>query len=299
MMAWQAHQLALQRDEARFQAQRAEASSEFMSLMLEEVGPEGRPLSPLELVDKGVQLLDRRYGADPQFAARMLMQMSRRYMDLGSTEKSSQVLVRALAIARELDDPDLLADVECTTVRAALDANQHELAREHLEGARAALARLPNPPVVTAVDCLRAEADMAESERDFAKAEANLRKSQQLLEQNGNTRGLVYHAVLTDLGGVLFRTSRFREALALNEAHGRGARPQRSRRHARARHGRHESRVATDATRRSERRGSRGGGVDPSRATTARQRARNTPASDRVRHHAESIGSPGRGAQNA
>ena len=49
------------------------------------------------------------------------------------------------------------------------------------------------------------------------RAEANLRKSQQLLEQNGNTRGLVYHAVLTDLGGVLFRTSRFREALALNE----------------------------------------------------------------------------------
>jgi eukaryotic-like serine/threonine-protein kinase len=217
MMAWQAHQLALQRDEARFQAQRAEASSEFMSLMLEEVGPEGRPLSPLELVDKGVQLLDRRYGADPQFAARMLMQMSRRYMDLGSTDKSSQVLVRALAIARELDDPDLLAAVECTTVRAALDANQHDLAREHIEGARAALARLPNPPVVTAVDCLRAEADIAEQERDFARAEANLRKSQQLLEQNSNTRGLVYHAVLTDLGGVLFRTSRFREALALNE----------------------------------------------------------------------------------
>ncbi len=217
MMAWQAHQIALQRDEARFQAQRAEASSEFMSLMLEEVGPEGRPLSPIELVDKGVQLLDRRYGADPQFAARMLMQMSRRYMDLSDTEKSSQVLVRALAIARELDDPDLLADIECTTVRAALDANQPELAKEHLEGARAALARLPDPPVVTEVDCLRAEADMAENERDFTKAEANLRKSQQLLQQSENTRGLLYHAVLTDLGGVLFRTSRFREALALNE----------------------------------------------------------------------------------
>jgi eukaryotic-like serine/threonine-protein kinase len=217
MMAWQAHQLALQRDEARFQAQRAEASSEFMSLMLEEVGPEGRPLSPLELVDKGVQLLDRRYGADPQFAARMLMQMSRRYMDLSDTEKSSQVLVRALAIARELDDPDLLADVECTTVRAALDADQPELAKQHLQGARAALARLPDPPVVTAVDCLRAEADIAENERDFATAEANLRKSQRLLEDSGSTRGLLYHAVLTDLGGVLFRTSRFREALALNE----------------------------------------------------------------------------------
>jgi non-specific serine/threonine protein kinase/serine/threonine-protein kinase len=217
MMAWQAHQLELQRDEARFQAQRAEASSEFMSLMLEEVGPEGRPLSPLELVDKGVQLLDRRYGADPQFAARMLLQMSRRYMDLGSTEKSSQVLTRALALAREVDDPDLLADVECTTVRSDLDANRHELAKEHLEGARAALARLAHPPVVTEVDCMRAEADVADNARDFTTAEANLRKAQQLLEQSENTRGLLYHAVLTDLGGVLFRTSRFREALALNE----------------------------------------------------------------------------------
>src|SRR4030095_12598963 len=57
MMAWQAHQLALQRDEARFQAQRAEASSEFMSLMLEEGGPEGRALSPVGAVAQGVQLL--------------------------------------------------------------------------------------------------------------------------------------------------------------------------------------------------------------------------------------------------
>jgi serine/threonine protein kinase len=196
MMAWQAHQLALQRDEARFQAQRAEASSEFMSLMLEEVGPEGRPLAPLELVDKGVQLLDRRYGADPEFAARMLMQMSRRYMDLSNTEKSSQVLARALAIAREVDDPDLLADVECTTVRSELDANRYDQARQHLESARAALTRLEHPPMITEVDCLRAEADMAENERDFATAETNLRTAQQLLEENDNTRGLLYHAVL-------------------------------------------------------------------------------------------------------
>jgi serine/threonine protein kinase/tetratricopeptide (TPR) repeat protein len=217
VMAWQAHQLALQRDEARFQAQRAEASSEFMSLMLEEVGPEGRPLAPLELVDKGVQLLDRRYGADPQFAARMLLQMSRRYMDLSNTEKSGQVLARALAIAREIDDPDLLADVECTTVRSDLDANRPELAKQHLEGARKALARLSHPPVVTEVDCLRAEADMAETGGDFATAETSLRKAQRRLEENRNTRGLLYHAVLTDLGGVMFRTSRFREALALNE----------------------------------------------------------------------------------
>jgi len=102
-------------------------------------------------------------------------------------------------------------------VRADLDANRHELAKQHLEGARAALARLERVPIVTEVDCLRAEADLADNARDFLTAEAKLRKAQQLLEQSENTRGLLYHAVLTDLGGIYFRTSRFRESLELNE----------------------------------------------------------------------------------
>ncbi len=144
MMAWQAHQLALQRDEARFQAQRAEASSEFMSLMLEEVGPEGRPLSPLELVDKGVQLLDRRYGADPQFAARMLMQMSRRYMDLSNTEKSVAGAGRARWRSRASWTIPICSPTSnarrCAPLSMRID---HELAKQHLEGARTALARLP------------------------------------------------------------------------------------------------------------------------------------------------------------
>src|SRR4030095_11564363 len=113
VMARQAHEIALQRDEAQFQAQRAEASSEFMSLMLEEVGPGGRPLSPVELVDRGVELLNRQYGGDPRFTARMLLQMSRRYMDLGNTEKQGAVLARAETLARELKDDELLAAIDC------------------------------------------------------------------------------------------------------------------------------------------------------------------------------------------
>src|SRR6188474_2012817 len=150
----QAHESARQRDVARFQAQRAEASSEFMSLMLEEVGPGGKPLTPLELVDRGVQLLDRRYGEDPQFAARMLLQMARRYMDLGSTEKQSQVLARALTIAQTQSNPDLLADVECTIVRTEIDVSRYDSAEQHMQSARAALARTSQPDLITQIDCL-------------------------------------------------------------------------------------------------------------------------------------------------
>ena len=213
----QARESARQRDVARFQAQRAEASSEFMSLMLEEVGPGGQPLTPVELVDRGVQLLDRRYGDDPQFAARMLLQMSRRYMDLGSTEKQSQVVARALAIAQEQNNPDLLADVECVIVRTEIDAGRYEPAEEHMQSARAALARAPNASVETRVDCLRAEAEVADARHDTDGAIAHLKTAQRMLEQAEQTRGLQYHAVLTDLGGLYFRTSRFRETLELNE----------------------------------------------------------------------------------
>jgi eukaryotic-like serine/threonine-protein kinase len=217
LMAYQAHEVALQRDEARYQAQRAEASSEFMSLMLEEVGPGGRPLSPLELVDKGVEMLDKRYSADPAFAARMLLQMSRRYMDLNSTEKQGQVLSRARTIASELNDADLLADIECTIVRSELDANRYERAVEHMSNAQSALARVSNPSLSSQADCLRAEADIADIKRDFTTAAQKLQQARRALEEANNTRGLQYHAVLTDLGGIYFRTSRFREALELNE----------------------------------------------------------------------------------
>jgi eukaryotic-like serine/threonine-protein kinase len=213
----QARESVRQRDQARFQARRAEASSEFMSLMLEEVGPGGKPLSLMELVDRSVQLLDRRYGADQKFAARMLLQISRRYMDLGSTEKQSEVLARALAIAQEQNDPDLLAAVECAIVRTERDANRYEAAEQHMETARASLARAPTADVATRVDCLRAEAEVAEARRDSDAAIDHLRKAQQLLEDSETTQGLQYHAVLTDLGGIYFRTSRFAEALELNE----------------------------------------------------------------------------------
>jgi serine/threonine protein kinase/tetratricopeptide (TPR) repeat protein len=216
LMVRQSQEIALQRDEAKFQAQRAEASSEFMSLLLEEVGPGGRPLTPEELLEKGVELLDRQYGADPHFTARMLLQMSRRFMDIGSTKKHAAVLARAETIARDAGDDDLLAAVECAIVGSELEATRYDQAKAHLQIATMALSRLSEPPVTTQVDCLRAQADVAEVDRDSEAAERHLNHARELLEQSNNTRGLKYNSVITDLGGIYFRTGRFKDALLLN-----------------------------------------------------------------------------------
>jgi non-specific serine/threonine protein kinase/serine/threonine-protein kinase len=216
-MAYQAKEIAHQRDEARYQAQRAEASNEFMSLMLESVGPEGRALTPIELVDTGVELLDKQYSDDPRFAARMLLQMARRYMDLHNTNKQLAVLHRAETIARDLRDDELIASVQCAAVTTELDANNYSEAQRRMQLAREALQRLGHAPVATRVDCLRAEADIANMNRDRDTAIANLKKAQDLLERSDDTRGLRYNAVLTDLGGVYYNTARYKEALQINQ----------------------------------------------------------------------------------
>jgi hypothetical protein len=76
------------------------------------------------------------------------------------------VLARALAIAEKQDDPDLVADIECTIVRTQMDAERYDLAEEHMQSARTALARAPNAEVATKVDCLRAEAEVADARQD-------------------------------------------------------------------------------------------------------------------------------------
>ena len=216
VMAYQAKEIAHQRDEARYQAQRAEASNEFMSLMLESVGPEGRALTPIELVDTGVELLDKQYSSDPRFAARMLLQMARRYMDLHNTSKQLEVLHRAESIARDLQDNELIAAVQCAAVGAELDSNNYSEADRRVKLAREAMQRLGHTPVSTRVDCLRAEADIAHMNRDRDGAIANLIKARDLLERSDETRGLQYNAVLTDLGGIYYNTARYKEALDLN-----------------------------------------------------------------------------------
>ncbi|HEY5755724.1 MAG TPA: serine/threonine-protein kinase [Steroidobacter sp.] len=216
VMAYQAKEIAHQRDEALYQAQRAEASNEFMSLMLESVGPEGRALTPIELVDTGVDLLNKQYGDDPRFAARMLLQMARRYMDLHNTHKQLEVLHRAESIARDLQDDELIAAVQCAAVGAELDATNYSEADRRIKLAREAMQRLGHTPVSTRVDCLRAEADIAHMNRDRDGAIANLVKARDLLERSDETRGLQYNAVLTDLGGIYYNTARYKEALDLN-----------------------------------------------------------------------------------
>jgi non-specific serine/threonine protein kinase/serine/threonine-protein kinase len=229
VMAFQARELARERDEARFQAARAEASSEFMSLMLEQVGPSGRPMTMVELLDAGLDMLDRQYQGDPRFVGRMLLQMSRRYFDMQNTTRQREVLARAEAIGRALPDDELLARVHCATVQALVEASALEEARARLQEAKLTLARVPEPSLEAQVDCLRAEADILRRGPDHREALRVLQRARGLLESGNATRGLPYTATLTDIGSLHFRAGEIKESLEITrltrdamERNGRG-----------------------------------------------------------------------------
>jgi eukaryotic-like serine/threonine-protein kinase len=212
-MAIQARELARERDEAHFHAARAEASNEFMSLILEEVGPGGQPLTMVELLDAGVELLDRQFGDDPHFVARMLLQISRRYMDLQQAGRQLEVLGRAETIARSVRDDELLARVHCAVAQTLLETNEADRATARLAEARAAQARVAHPSLELKVDCLRAQADHMRYTSERADALPLLDEARRLLENAGATRRLAYTATLTDIGGLHFQLGDYRQAL--------------------------------------------------------------------------------------
>ena len=206
-----------QRDAARYEAQRAEASSEVMSLMLEELGPGGKPLTLDALIDRGVALVDRRYSSDSHLTGLMLVQMARRYTDLDRPQKSRETLARAMKIAEQTGDAEVIASAQCAIAPTDLKEGHPDHAMRALVEGRKALARLTSPGVQLQVDCLRAESFVRMFQGGWSDALAALGKARTLLEQAGDTRTLLYTSTLNDLGYVYFRSGRWREALANNQ----------------------------------------------------------------------------------
>ena len=92
-----------QRDRAEFQARRAQASSDFMRHLVTQIG--NKPMTMREVLDRGRIALEQQYQGDPAFVARMLMNLSGPYIELGDYKTSAQMMARAHQIASSLTIP--------------------------------------------------------------------------------------------------------------------------------------------------------------------------------------------------
>jgi serine/threonine-protein kinase len=205
-----------QRDEARSQAKRAEAQERFANMVMEQTGPGGREFTREEMLDRSVELLDEQYSNDPRFIARALIPISGRYMDLGNTAKELATLERAETIARQLHDPVLVLSVQCNTVETELARGSLERAIGRMSEARTLLAHTDGVPVAERIDCIHAEATLADARGDRATAVERINQAITLQEQLDRT-DLTYRALLSHAQVLYLHAGRPQDAWAIIE----------------------------------------------------------------------------------
>jgi len=212
---WQSIEARQQRDAAIYQQQRVQATNEFLQLLLSELGPSGEPLTLVELLDRGVKLLDAQFGAEDRFVARTLYDVSIMYATLGSVDRQVGLLQRSADIAEQLADYDLLGTVLCAEARARLMGDP-DAAKANFELGRATLERVRKPSLVARQECYRAEAQVLEAAGDRDGAIAALQAALHGIENSRMPSDAARSVLLNDLSEQYYKQDRPGEALEMN-----------------------------------------------------------------------------------
>ena len=200
--AWQAIEARRERDEAKFQAERALGKGNFVNLVLGAIGDSDRPLTQREILDLSVVLVEKQFGNDPRVAIDLLLPMAGQYMTLGDTERELAVMQRAAALAAASGEAQLIADVACSTVETEINRKRLDLAQAQLHLGLEAIARLKHADAGVGIGCLGAQADMAEANGDLDRALEHIVEAVRRAEEAGRTRGNQYPTFLYRLSSM-------------------------------------------------------------------------------------------------
>ena len=143
--------------------------------------------------------------------------MSGRYMDLGKTQKEYAALLKAEAIARNLQDFGLIAEVECNTVETEIALDHQDAAAARLILGRSALARVAEPGALNIEDCLEAEFKLEDAQGHTQAAIQTAEKAVALLERAGETHDVRYPGLLSQLSNLYSSAGNVRKSFEVLE----------------------------------------------------------------------------------
>jgi tetratricopeptide (TPR) repeat protein len=185
-------------------------------MVMEQFGPNGRPLTRVEMLDRSVDVLEQQFATDPRFIAEALTQIAERYMQMGATDKEASVLHRAESIARQLGDPLLLLHVQCNAVNSDLEKNRIVEAQRRMQEARDLTAANPQAPAREKIACMDAAAGLADALGDRAAAVAHMEDAVALQARTDPT-DRDYRALLANAQVVYLYAGRPKDAYASAE----------------------------------------------------------------------------------
>ena len=189
-----------QRDQSRALQKDAQAENQFLMQVMSTVSPDGKPVTPVQILDKGMALLEKQYANDPKFRVGMYTRMAARYSDIDDQNRAFAVLGKAEALAQQLNDPSALANIECSAVSSEVAMGHEDGAAQRLAQGRAALLRIASPTVLDRVRCMDAEASVLSMKGDVPGAIKLDESALAMLEQGGETADPTYDDLLSATG---------------------------------------------------------------------------------------------------
>ena len=215
--AWQAVEARHERDEALYQARRAQAHSDLARMALETTGAADQPVTRREVLLRSFELVEKRFSDDPRVAVSLLFPIAGRFAAMGDGEMDQRVMQYAEKISLASGDPQLIGHVACNRVDTELDRGRPEEARAQARRGREALARTERPTLGSRIDCLRAEAELAQAEGDPSRAVERLAVAQSLAAAESSVDGGLYASLLTLAAVVKAETGQPAEAYRMQQ----------------------------------------------------------------------------------
>ena len=201
-----------QRDRALEEARRANAQADLTQYILDDKSSQLSPEAERQRLDRARRFLAARFRNDPLLAARLLIDVSGRYIDIGDFRTAAAVAVEAETIGHRFDDADILGQLACIRTEDLAIARDFTAARAQLALGLAQMRRLdPAPPGIEA-ECATAEAFVVQEEGDFARAVDHLRATVADLDRAGMHGAARYLATSNDLGRALAMAGRYHES---------------------------------------------------------------------------------------
>ena len=130
---WQGRSAARSRDRAYAMADRAEAVSEFLNLLLTQAARGGVALTPRQLLERSEQLVLSEMRNNPEHRAAVLAMIGTSLQTLGNSTDAERLLARALDAARIAGEPSLMDTIAAQHALSVGFGGRLEAARATLE----------------------------------------------------------------------------------------------------------------------------------------------------------------------
>ncbi|HSN31733.1 MAG TPA: protein kinase [Ideonella sp.] len=163
------------RDRALLQQTLAEATTDFLSFLLQSV-PRGQAITVAELMQRAERLAARQYADDPAVHAKLLIEIGSRYSQMNAGPRALSILRQAVAVAARQPDAGLQALAQCALgLELATTGDAREASRLTDETIASLRASAGQSDALFA--CLYDRAQIADLQRDGPAILANAREA--------------------------------------------------------------------------------------------------------------------------